>query len=702
MKNRTNRPLSIPEKAVECVRIVDDFEGANRAQAADDLNFSHGDQWPQQIKMQRMLDHRPCLTINKCDTFERAVINAMRQQRPRIKVDPVDSGADQAVAEVIEGMIRHIEVSSDADAAYMTAAEFQVRMGWGFWRINSKYVDERSFDQELEIVPIKNPFSVYFDPSAVSPIGLDAQFVVITDQIRREEFRRLYPNATEQDFSSTGSGDSKGWWNSKEEITIAEYWRIEDVPEELYQCSDGKSYFESEVGGKKEIGDSILNGQIVIDKRDSVKRQVKWSKVTQSQELESRDWPGKYIPIFRVVGTEMIDGGRRKFYGMTRHLRDPQMAYNFWRTQETEFVALAPKAPWLVAEGQTENHEDEWATANVKNHAKLTYKPVQLEDGTPVPPPSRLQPQPIPAASVNAAMAASEDLKAVAGMFDPALGAPGNETSGEMVARRQAQSDLSNFHFYQNLTLGIKATGIVLLDLIPHYYSESRMVRIIGVDGKSQMVPVNQMAVNKVKNDLTVGRYDVVMDTGPGYETKRQEAATMMVDILRVMPQIGQAAGDIIVSQMDWPGAELISERLEMSNPLAMAQKQIPEDLPPDAKKYIAMLMGQLHQAQQMAQQLMMEKQAKVFGIQQKEQAATQRELAITNEREIAETHRTHIKEEGQNHRALLDAHTRLAETHAKDTTSLHETIIDATTNLEIAHRQALAKGVPNTNKPTA
>jgi hypothetical protein len=702
MRNpKSTRPLTIPEQAVECVRLCETAEGANRAQASDDLQFSHGDQWPQQIKMQRMLDHRPCLTINKTDTFERSVINTMRQQRPRIKVDPVDSGADQQIAEVIEGLIRHIEVTSDADIAYMTAADYQVRMGWGFWRINARYVDEASFDQELEILPIKSPFSVYFDPSSTSPAGMDAKWVVITDRIRRDEFRRLYPKAKEADFTTTGTGDSLSFYSTSEEITIAEYWRIEEVPEKLYQLSNEKSYFESEIGGPKKIGD-MVDGGVVVRVRDSIRRQVKWSKVTKTQVLDERDWPGKYIPVVRVVGTEMIEGGKRHFYGMTRHLRDPQMAYNFWRTQETEFVALAPKAPWLVAEGHTENHENEWSTANVKNHATLTYKPVQFEDGTPVPPPERLQPQPIPAASVQAAMGASEDLKAVAGMFDPALGAPGNETSGEMVARRQAQSDLSNFHFYDNLTIGIKATGLMLLDLIPKYYSEQRMIRIIGVDGKPDKVMINQMAVDKVKNDLSVGRYDVVMDTGPGYETKRQEAAAMMVDLMRAMPQVGQVAGDIVISQMDWPGAELIAERLEMANPLAMAQKQIPEDLPPEAKKYIAQLMGQLQHAQQMAQQLMMEKQAKVFGVQVKEQAVTQREMALSNEKEIAETHRTHIKEDAETHRTHMEIAGRLQETAMKDSTSLHETVIDANTNLEIAHKQALNRGDPHTNRPSA
>ena len=693
-------PSDVAERARACLKIAMDADEGNREAAIDDLNFSAGDQWPAEIKMQRQLDRRPCLTINKTDTFVRSVVNNMRQQRPRIKVHPVSSGADQQIAEVIEGLVRHIEVSSNAELAYDTAADFQVRMGWGYWRIAARYIDERSFDQELYIDRVRNPFSVYFDPSSTSPDGLDANWCLITERMRKAEFELQYPGAKLDDFSSDGPGDDRAMWSTKEEIMVAEFWRVEEERDTLLQLSSGETIFSSEAGGAK-IGD-MVGDALAIDERESMRRVIKWSKVTRTQELEKREWPGRYIPVVPVYGAELVDEGKVIRYGMVRQLKDPQRMYNFWRTQETEFVALAPKAPWLIAEGQIEGYQDEWATANIKNHATLTYLPVNDENGNPMPPPQRQQPQAVPAASVNAAMSASEDLKAVAGMFDPALGAPGQETSGKMVIERQGQSDLSNYHFYDNLTRSIRATGIILLDLIPHYYNQHRVVRIIGEDGEPESVTLNEQAVDRVINDMTVGRYDVIMDTGPGYDTKRQESASMMVDLLKAMPQLGQMAGDIIVGQMDWPGARMLADRLRMANPLAQAQKQIPKDLDPTAQELVGNLMGQLHHVQQQLQQLNMEKQAKVFGVQEREQAVTQRELQLSNEREIAATHRLHIKEEGDSHRAFLAHQTALQTTQLKDQTSLHETLIDANTNLEIAHRQALTKGEPNANRPSA
>lgn len=682
--------LTVSEEARARLQICMDADSGNRAAALDDLKFAAGDQWPSEIKMQRQIDRRPCLTINKTDTFVRSVVNNMRQQRPRIKVHPVSDGADQPLAEVIQGLIRHIEVTSNADTAYDTASDMQVRMGWGFWRILSKYTDETAWTQDLYIERVRNPFTIFIDPSSITPDGSDMTWAIIVEPMKRVEFEQMYPGKVLSDFKTLGSNSSGH--PKRDEVMVAEYFRIEEKPETLYRLSNGKSVFESELPDEETLQQ---HGLMVIDKRDSMKRVVKWSKLSGFEELEKRDWPGKYIPIVPVYGAELLLDGKCIRYGMVRNLKDPQRMYNFWRTQETEFVALAPKAPWLMAEGQDEGHEDEWDQANVKNYSSLKYKPIHDDNGNLLPPPQRQPPQAVPAASVNAAMSASEDLKAVAGMFDPALGAQGNETSGSMVSKRQSQSDLSNYHFYDNLTRSLRWTGILLLDLIPHYYDTERTIRIIGDDGNPKATLINQQAAEKVMNDITIGKYDVVMDTGPGYDTKRQEGASMMVDLLRTIPEVGKVAGDLIVRQMDWPGANDLADRLAMANPLAQIDKQIPEGLDPQVKQMLAQAMGQVQQLKQQVQQLTQEKQAKVFGVQEREAAITEREKM----KESAETHRLHVREVGEHERAELRGHIELQNTHEKNETSLHETLIDATTDLQIAHRQALTRGEPKLNK---
>lgn len=678
------------------LKLSRDAEGGNRADQLEDIRFSFGEQWPAAMKIARQQEGRPALTINKTDTFVRSVVNNMRAARPRIRVHPVADGADVKKANVIEGLVRHIEVNSNADLAYDTSAEFQVRAGEGFWRVCSRYVADDSFDQELYIDRIRNPFTVYMDPSATMPDGSDADWCIITSSMKKESFRKKYPRAKIADVNDLGPGDDKAIWASAENVVVAEYYRFIDKEDELWMLSTGGKVLKSRAPMSEH--DYLVNYNIrVMHRRPTTSRQLKWSLCTAVEELDERDQPGKHVPVVRVVGAEMIDNGKTIRFGMVRQLKDPQRMYNYWRTQETEFVALAPLAPWLIAEGQDEGHENEWQNANRKSYSRLVYKPVHGEDGEPLPPPQRLTPQAIPAASVNAAMAASEDLKAVAGMFDPALGAPGQETSGRMVTARQGQSDMSNYHFYDNLTRAIRHTGVILLDLIPHYYDTQRVIRILGVDGVPQTTTINQKvrdelgAIQQVLNDVTVGTYDVVMDTGPGYQTKRQENSDMLLGLLKTMPQVAQTAGDLVVRQMDFEAAQDVADRLAAANPIAMAEKKLPDDLPDEAKAYIAHLSGAVQQLQQALQQAELEKkyrmgveQARQQGKLASDQLWAQHETEQERIRQDAENRRLLAKEHGQNMRAQINAETKLHDTGMRNDESWREAQLDAATDLHL------------------
>jgi len=678
------------------LKLARDAEGGNRADQLEDIRFSFGEQWPAAMKVARQQEGRPALTINKTDTFVRSVVNNMRASRPRIRVHPVSDGACVKKANVIEGLIRHIEVNSNADLAYDTAAEYQVRAGEGFWRICSRYVADDSFDQELYIDRIRNPFTVYMDPSATMPDGSDAEWCIITSSMKKDAFRKKYPRAKVTDVKDLGPGDDAAVWASAENVVVAEYYRFIDKQDELWLLSNGDKVLKSRSPMTEH--DLLVRYNIrVVHRRPTTSRQLKWSLCTAVEELDEREQPGKHIPVVRAVGAEMLDNGKVIRFGMVRQLKDPQRMYNYWRTQETEFVALAPLAPWLIAEGQDEGHENEWANANRKSYSRLVYKPVHDDEGSPLPPPQRLTPQQIPAASVNAAMAASEDLKAVAGMFDPALGAPGQETSGKMVQARQGQSDMSNYHFYDNLTRAISHTGVILLDLIPYYYDTQRVIRILGVDGVPETLTINEKqrdefgAIQQVLNDMTIGTYDVVMDTGPGYQTKRQENSDMLLGLLKTMPQVGQVAGDLVVRQMDFEAAQDVADRLAAANPIAMAEKKLPDNLPDEAKALIAHLSSANQQLQQTVQALQTEIKAKLSV----EHVRQQGKLASDQLWAQHETEQERIRQDGENRRLLAKEHsadlreevksrTKLQDTQMRNDESWREAQLDAATDLHL------------------
>ena len=650
------------EEAKQFLRLCNDSDSNNRAEALDDVRFAAGDQWPVDVQNSRVLEARPCLTINKLDAYVRQICNQQRQQRPRIKVHGMNNESDAKVAEIITGITRHIENQSDADQAYDHAFEYCVKMGWGYWRVTTDYIKDDSFDQEIYIKRIENPFSVYFDPNSVQPDGSDAEKCLVTTVVSKAVFRKMYPDADDvQGFSSRGTGDTESEWVTKEDIRIAEYFYTEREKAMIIQLSDGTTGYSDEMPSKEVLASA---GITVIDKRDTWRKKIKWCKLTAMQILEEGEWAGKYIPIVPVYGQEVRVDDKHKKFGLVRMAKDPQRMYNYWATALTETVALAPKAKWLLAEGQDEGHENEWAMANIKAMPVLRYKQTDTEGRT-APTPVRLQPEPPPAGVMSALQGMNQDLMAVVGIFDPGQ-LPQGQQSGKALQGQQQQADMTNFHYYDNLTRSIRHTGRIILDLIPKIYDRQRVMRIIGDDGKPDMVTINEQGqdeqgVSKVLNDVTVGEYDVVMETGPGYNSKRQEAVDSMMGLLGADPTLMQTAGDLIFRNMDFPGAEIIADRLAASNPMAQIDDKSP--IPPQVQMQLAQSKQQIQQLQQQIQAEEMDKKYRATVQQQVQEAETQREKM-----------RLDVKRE---------------DTQMRTDTQAHDTVIKTQTQLEVEQLKA-------------
>ena len=611
--------------AMKFLRLTTDADQSNRSEALEDLKFAAGDQWPTEIQNSRNLEARPCLTINKIDPYIRQVTNQQRQARPRIKVHGTNTSSNEKLAEILTGVIRHIEVNSDADQAYDTAFDYSVRMGWGYFRVITDYIRDDSFDQEIYIRPIDNPFTVYFDPNSILPDGSDADRCLITTVIEKKIFQEMYPDADLGSFTYRGTGDDSAEWIMKDDIRIAEYFYTERKAAKLVQLSDGTAVFKDELPDQAILA---MAGITIVSERDSMRKQIKWCKLTALEVLEERDWPGKYIPIVPVYGQQLVIESKRKKYGLVRNAKDPQRMLNFWQTSITESVALAPKAKWLMAEGQDEGHEMEWASANIKSSPVLRYKQKDIE-GVPAPAPTRLQPEPPPAGILAASASINNDLQAVLGIFDPNQMPSGN-LSGKAINGQQQQIDLTNFHYFDNLTRSIRYAGKILLDLIPKIYDHERVMRIIGYDNQPELVVLNQRTVDdagvtKILNDVTVGEYDVVMETGPGYNSKRQEAVANMMPLLAASPDLMKVAGDLIFRNMDFPGADIIADRLAASNPLANVDEK--SDIPPQVQMQLAQSKQAMDQMQQQMQQMQQIIQSRSDVVAMQQEGETKRKL---------------------------------------------------------------------------
>lgn len=570
-----------------------DVERESRALALDDLKFRAGEQWPDAVKQQRQEDSRPCLTINRLPQFVRQITNEQRQNRPSMKVSPVDDKADIETAKIMQGMLKHIENDSNADVAYDNAFAGAVVKGFGFFRITTEYVSPLSFEQEIKIKQIPNHFNVYLDPSAKEPDGSDANWGFVFEELSKEEFKAQYPKASISEMSDWKSiGDQSGWV-TESMCRVAEYYYKDFKLVEIVLFSDG-SIFE-----RDQIPDDIPEGVTEVNKRMSLIPTVKHCKINGEEVLEESIWPSKWIPIIPVYGEELDVDGKRITEGIVRHAKDPQTMYNYWASSETEAIALAPKAPFLVAEDQIPKaYEQMWKTANVKNHPYLVYKPTAIA-GQPVGAPQRNAYEPPVMAITNARAQSADDLKATTGIYDAALGNRSNENSGVAIQRRANQSQTSNFHFIDNLSRSIKHGGRICIDIMPKIYDTERVVRTIGEDGQQEIVHINQIfekGGQEVSYNLGAGKYDLIVETGPSYATKRQEAAAAMIDMSKAYPKVAEVAGDLIVKNMDWPGAQEISDRLKKTLAPGLVEDKDKPQIPQE-------IQAQMSQMQQVLQQ---------------------------------------------------------------------------------------------------
>lgn len=544
-------------------------ESASRREEIDDKRFMVGEQWPIDIKTTRLADERPCLTINRIPQFVRQITNDQRQNRPSIKINPVDEGADVDTAKVIQGIVRHIEYSSNADIAYDTAFESAVKGGLGYFRILTEYSDPMSFQQEIRIKQIKDRFSAYLDPFYQEPDGSDSQWGFVFDDMSKDEYTAEYPDSKASGMSDWESvGDSDPDWFKKDGLRVSEYYCIELKKVKIVKLTNGI------VIEKDLLPETLETGVKVISERETLIPQVKWYKINGVEILDRADIPGRYIPIIPVVGEEEILEGRKIVSGIIRNAKDPQRMYNYWASSETEMIALAPKAPFIGMEGQFEGYEADWKTANTKNHAFLQYRGKSL-NGIMAPPPQRTPFQPDVLAITQARAQSAEDLKATTGIYDASLGARSNEQSGLAIQRRNSQSQTSNFHFIDNLSRSIKHAGRIIINWIPEIYDEKSTVRIVGEDGTIDMVKINQTfkeGGEEKSHFMDRGTYDCTVDTGPSFQTKRQEAVSGMLDLTKIAPQLMGMAGDLMVRNMDWPFAREIADRIKKTLPPGIAE----------------------------------------------------------------------------------------------------------------------------------
>lgn len=652
---QTDKYRAVLERARKRFRQAVDAEQEIRTEALIDLEYLAGEQWDPKLKAERERppSPRPCLVFNKVLPPVTQLGNQARQNKPAIKVSPVDSAGDVETAKVLQGMVRHIEYDSDADQAYDTALFYAAGCGFGYWRYTCEYADELSFDQDIKTVTVNDPFSIYLDCYARKPDRSDMKWAFAIDKMANDVHEaRFGPDQADLSGDFLTELTEEGWLDDDGK-RVAEYWEVETVEKtlRLRKDEDGTThpvYLEDlEEDEDVDAFEWELDGNTDEPKERKVQIPEVWQYVINGAAVleEPTRWDGTTIPIVMVTGLEMVVRGVRKIFSMTRFARDPQLLLNYYKTMEAETIALAPKPKFVGAVGQFKTKRRDWQRANIDNAAYLEYDPIAVGDKLAPEPQYRTFDPPVQALAIGAA-AAIDDIKASTGYFDPSLGQNKSDQSGIAIKSLQKQGDVSNFHFLDNLARGLKRGGRILVELIPKKYDTAREVRIIGDDQKESIVMVNAPYTDDngkaQHHKLDQGRFDVRVSQGQSWEGQRAETREMIMTIAQGDPAVWQLAADVFFENQDFIGADRLAKRFHAILPPAVlaAEEDGNQDIPPQIQAKIQQDQQQIQQLTEMNKQLLEMAKGKMAELQAKADSA--REIAIikaeSDERQTTQT----------------------------------------------------------------
>ncbi len=560
----------IVKEAREAIALSHEFDRDNRREAMEDLRFVSGDQWSEAAKAERK--GRPIITINRSSQFLRQVSNPIRQNMPTIKVEP-DGKDDLQGAEVINGLFRRIQYNSSASHVYANSVEHMVACGIGWFRITTDYLDDESFDQELIIKRIFNPLSVYPDPSSLEPDRSDMNWCLVSELMPRAAFKLRYEGKADNSIEAPSDGSNVAW-GSADYVRVAEFWRRKEVPKTLARLKDGQTVNITDMP-KRQLEQLKSLGMIEAT-REAKGYSVEMHLVSGTEVLDDPyECPCRWIPLVPVVGAEVpLEQGIYR-HGLIRFQREPQQLHNYFLSVAAESLAQQPKSPYLAKASAIGKYKSMWDEANTKPTPYLLY------DGETEP--KRVAPPPLPAGLIQMAQMLADDMKATTGIYDAALGAKSNETSGVAIQGRIEQGNQATSHFVDNLEHSLEHTGRILLDMIPKIYDTARTLRMKAEDGTETEAQINQPTIGvdgapMMVNDMSQMKFSSVrVIMGPSYASRRQEAVQILTGLIQAMPQIGQIGGDIIARNLDFDGSEELAERLRAMLPPQILQMENPE-----------------------------------------------------------------------------------------------------------------------------
>lgn len=658
-----------------------------RERELDDLRFYAGEQWSKDLldsrrgqvigsgSSQQVIPARPSLTINKTREPVRQVLNQERQSDLGIELIPADDWGDttgpidHTEIELREGLVRRIQRDSEAADARTWAFSRSTIAGRGYWRVMTRFIPGKTWDQEIYIDKIYDQASVLLDPSHVQPDGSDAAWGFDGTDMLYDAYKGEHPGTTiaETDYTDDEwrvlGSEAPGWFTGdgdKRAVRVMNYYYTEYEHRKLALLDDGSVMWV----------DELPDGVTPKDTRTVTKKLIKWAKINGCEIIEQTDWPGHWLPLIKVVGEELQPyDNERRCEGIVRPMQDSCKGNNYIISKFVERIGLTPIVPIVMVGGQDEGYEEEWNAANTRTLSRLHYNQKDSFGQPVAQPPFRPDARAEIADIAMGVQIFGQAIQSTSVTPETALGNTQEQVkSGRLAKLLIDQAQLGTSNFMDNLVRSMRHEARLVNDLLyPIYGRPGRLARMMNPQGEMSSVIIGQPftmqgdgkqakpqpvpmqpgqpppADAKLYALTPDADFNVAVKVSKANETRRQEVAEAMTELVSASPDQMAIMGDLLWKYLDVPEHEELSKRYKAVL-LPAVQQVLAGDtpLPPEIQQKFQMLEQALQEATQAADKNLTD-------------------LKKTQIQEDGETQRLAIKESREDARRAADNETKLA-----------------------------------------
>ena len=591
----------------------------------EDVRYTYLDQWPEDIRAKRQQTERPALSLNALPQYIQSTLANLRQMALGVKfvqaggIDGKTSMAQErmtkiTLSQLLSGIMRKIEVRSDASTKYLRAAQHAIESGIGWLMVEVRPDPFDPFNDDIFISNIRNRWSVLADENATEPDLSDMKYCMVSELIPLGEFRARYPKYWQEGrhplddyggYMSDVAGQLE-WWGKQEHVRVFDYYFKEAQEKEFIELIHPET-LERIVNRTdridKYVDDLERQGFKVKRRKKFTTELVKVVRCTRDQVLEDEvDWIGSRIPLVPVIGRQIDLLDNALYLGVVHYAIEPQIMRNSWATAATEKVAASPKNPYMIAKQQLQSVKDEWDRMNSENPDYLPYDAVDDHMGRALPPPHRDNQATMPTAELQMVTLMDIAMQQATGIYPSNLGQESNETSGVAIARRQAAGAAAQIGFGSNLAVAVRSLGEIALELMGQVYNDDRIITIIDAEGEDARYHVNHYITDEGERDpetgrmsggtgekflincLAASRYDIRVDIGPDSVTSMEEFWKTAESIFQNQPQMAPLVADLLFKAMPIPYAAVIAERCRkvLLPPQLLNERELAERPPPE------------------------------------------------------------------------------------------------------------------------